>query len=143
MLVRHAESAPLRAEGRRGAEKRKEKRPKNAVLLFKKGQTLSLYPPNERYGRPKANLQAQSVSFDTPEREFPRKIPHEKRLQFRPKRIFSPIRRISSGSFAGKPARFPRKVPTFSGKGRHVFPQKRRHPTPSTSLLKGMPVCFR
>lgn len=143
MLVRHAESAPLRAKGKRDAEKRKEKRPMNAVLLFKKGRTLSFILQTRDTDTPKRICKHNPFLSDTSERKLPRKIPHEKRLQFRPKRIFSPIRRISSGSFAGKPARFPRKVPTFSGKGRHVFPQKRRHPTPSTSLLKGMPVCFR
>ena len=143
MLVRHAESAPLRAEGRRGAEKRKEKRPKNAVLLFKKGKRFLYILQTRDTDAPKRICKHNPFLSGTSERKFPRKIPHEKRLQFRPKRIFSPIRRISSGSFAGKPARFPRKVPTFSGKGRHVFPQKRRHPTPSTSLLNGIPVCFR
>lgn len=116
MLVRHAESAPLRAKGKRDAEKRKEKCPMNAVLLFKKSKRF-FYPPNERYGHLKAHLQAQSVSFRHFRTEVPKKDSARKTVAIPPETHLLSYPPDKFGKFC-------REVGTFSTESADVFRQR-------------------
>ena len=132
----------IKAEGS-AAPKNARKRVRRKTHFLFVGKNAFFCLANRSIQIHRSNILTKSRIFPTHRNEgFKKHIPRKKQLSFRLKPRFSPNDPTSPESYAGKSGGFPRKVRTFSGKTLHVFPQKRRCPPPSTSLLKGSGVCF-
>lgn len=124
MLVRHAESAPLRAKGKRDAEKRKEKCPMNAVLLFKKSKRFLLSSKRE--------IRTPQSAFASTIRFFPALQNGSSQERFRTKNGCNSARKTVAippethllSYPPDKFGKFCREVGTFSTESADVFRQR-------------------